>query len=81
MHLKRGPFTTKDVKRALKADGWVQKPGGNHQTVWEHPDKPGKFTVSEHWTSLQISDRILKGMSTTCGIPKKRLQELLCGKD
>ncbi len=25
--LKRGPFTAKDVKKALKADGWVSKSG------------------------------------------------------
>ena len=81
MHLKRGPFSTKDVKRVLKAEGWVRRPGGGHQSVWEHPDKPGKFPVSEHWTSLQISDRVLKGMSETCKIPKKRLLELLNGMD
>jgi hypothetical protein len=79
--LKRGPFTSKDVKRALKADGWTQRPAKGHQTVWEHPTKPGKFPVSEHWTGLKISCPILNGMVRTCGIPKDRLLRLLNGLD
>lgn len=77
---KRGPFTTKDVKAALKADGWVcSTQGGGHQTVWRHPAKPGKFPVSEHWNALRASDPILRGMVRTCGIDKKRLLRLLNG--
>jgi predicted RNA binding protein YcfA (HicA-like mRNA interferase family) len=77
--MKRGPFTSKDVVQALKADGWTPRPGGNHQ-VWEHPTKPGKYTVSAKWTGLKISDPILKGMSRTCTIPKDQLLRLLNGK-
>ena len=79
--MKRGPFTTRDVKRALKADGWEQRSGGGHQTVWEHPTKPGKFPVSEKWTSLNISCPILKGMCRTCGLTKDELLRLLNGLD
>jgi hypothetical protein len=77
--LRRGPFTTKDVKRVLTADGWARKPGGGHQTVWEHPTKPGKFPVSEKWTELRAWDPILKGMVRTCGIGKKQLLQMLNG--
>jgi predicted RNA binding protein YcfA (HicA-like mRNA interferase family) len=78
--LKRGPFTAKDLKRVLKADGWVGASGGNHD-VWEHPEKPGKFAVSDKWTSLRAWDPILKGMIRTCGIDKKRLLRMLNGID
>lgn len=78
-NLSRGPFTTKDVKNALKLDGWYPSPGGRHQSVWRHPTKPGKFPVSEDWTSLRAWDPILNGMSRTCGIDKKRLLRLLNG--
>lgn len=74
--LKRGPFTAKDIKRVLKEDGWVSAPGSNHQ-VWKHPTKPGKFAVSDKWTSLRAWDPILKGMVRTCGIDKKRLLAML----
>lgn len=77
--LKRGPFSTKDVKTALKLDGWGPKPGGGHQTVWVHPTKHGKFPVSEHWTGLKAWDPVLRGMSRTCQIDKKRLLRLLNG--
>lgn len=79
-NLKRGPFTAKDVKRALKADGWIcSTKGGGHPTAWTHPEKPGKFPVSEAWTALRISDPILRGMVRTCGIDKQRLLKLLNG--
>ena len=78
--LKRGPFTAKDVKQALKLDGWIcSTKGKGHQTAWKHPVKPGKFPVSEHWTGLRAWDPILGGMSRTCGIDKKRLLRLLNG--
>jgi hypothetical protein len=79
--LNRGPFTTKDIKRVLKADGWVSstKRGKGHQTVWTHPTKPGKFPVSESWTALRAWDPILKGMSRTCQIDRDRLLKLLNG--
>lgn len=79
--LKRGPFTARDVKKALKADGWTPKSGGRHQTVWMHPQKPGKFPVSESWSALRAWDPILKGMIRTCGIDKERLLRLLNGLD
>lgn len=80
MGTKRGPFTAKDVERALKADGWGEQSGGNHP-VWKHPTKPGKFAVSKKWSALRISDPILKGMMRTCGIDKARLVRLLNGDD
>jgi hypothetical protein len=76
-NLKRGPWTAKDVKRVLRKDGWKAKPGGNHQSVWTHSEKPGKFPVSESWDSLRAKDPILKGMSRTCGIDEKRLLRML----
>lgn len=78
MHLKKGPFSAKDVERVLKADGWTEQSGGNH-SVWRHSSKPGKFTVSKKWSELRITDPILKGMVRTCGIPKDRLLRLLNG--
>jgi hypothetical protein len=42
-----------------------------------HPEKPGKFPVSEAWTSLRISDPIMKGMIRTCKIDEKKLLRLL----
>jgi hypothetical protein len=75
--LKRGPFTTADVKRALKKDGWSSKSGGEHQTVWEHPSKPGKIPISEAWTALRAKCPILKGMARTMSISDQDLLELL----
>jgi hypothetical protein len=82
-NLRRGPFTAKDDKHALKCDGWKEstKSGKGHQGVWEHPTKPGKFPVSESWTGLRAWDPILKGMVRTCGIDKERLLRLLNGND
>lgn|GEM_PF-3545263 len=76
---KRGPFSAKDVKWALKADGWLcsTHKGKGHQTVWTHPTKPGKYPVSEAWTSLRAWDPILNGMVRTTGIDKDRLLRLL----
>jgi predicted RNA binding protein YcfA (HicA-like mRNA interferase family) len=76
-NLKRGPWTAKDIKRVLKQDGWKASSGGGHQTVWRHPDKPGKFPVSEAWTSLRMGDPIMKGMIRTCKIEEKKLLRLL----
>lgn len=75
--LKRGPFNSSDVKQALKADGWTYRAGGDHQSVWEHPTKPGKIPVSEHWTSLRANCRILKGMARTMGLSDRELLQLL----
>jgi hypothetical protein len=44
--------------------------------MWTHPQKPGKFPVSEAWTGLRAWDPILKGMVRTCGIDKDRLLRL-----
>jgi predicted RNA binding protein YcfA (HicA-like mRNA interferase family) len=82
--LKRGPFTAADVRFALRADGWQIRAGqqkGSKHEAWEHPAKPGKFMVDAKWTSLRISDPILKGMVRTTGIEKKRLLRLLNGLD
>jgi hypothetical protein len=75
--LNRGPFDSDDVKRALKADDWTYRAGGGHQSVWEHPTKPGKIPVSEEWTALRANCPILKGMARTMGISDKQLLQLL----
>lgn len=75
--LKRGPFAAGDVKRALQVDGWTQRAGGAHQSVWEHPTKRGKVPVSEHWTGLRATCPILKGIARTMGISDKELLKLL----
>ena len=33
-------MTAKELKRKLKAEGWIFKQGGNHELAL-HPDKPG----------------------------------------
>jgi hypothetical protein len=78
-NLKRGPFTAKDVRWALKTDGWKSRGGAKHE-AWEHPIKPGKFMVADKWTSIRASDPIFKGMVRTCGIDKERLLRLLNGE-
>jgi hypothetical protein len=75
--LKRGPFSHADIKRALKADGWMSKAGGNHQTVWEHPTKSGKIPVSESWENLQAKCPILRGMARTMKMSDGALLKLL----
>jgi hypothetical protein len=79
--LKRGPFTTDDIKRALTADHWSARPGGGHQTVWEHPTKPGKVPISEGWSALEAWCPILNGLVRTTGLSKSQLLRLLNGRD
>lgn len=39
----------KEVERRLKADGWVELPGGKtSHKHFKHPAKPGKVTVPFH---------------------------------
>jgi predicted RNA binding protein YcfA (HicA-like mRNA interferase family) len=79
--LKRGPWTTKDIKRVLEKDGWAIARKGSHQTVWKHPTKHGSYPVSEHWTGLRAKDPILRGLCRTCCIDEKHLLRLLNGID
>jgi hypothetical protein len=74
---KRGPFTSDDVKRMLKKDGWTSRSGGDHQSVWEHETKPGKIPVSEAWTGLRAKCPILKGMARTMGLSDDEVLKLL----
>lgn len=75
--LRRGPFTANDVKKALKADGWVRRVGGNHQSVWEHSEKPGKIPISESWSALRAKCPILKGIARTMGVSDSEMLRLL----
>lgn len=75
--LNKGPFGTRDVERALKADGWFAEGGGGHQTVFRHAKKPGKIPVSQAWTGLRAWDPILTGIAETSGLGKRRLLQLL----
>jgi predicted RNA binding protein YcfA (HicA-like mRNA interferase family) len=77
--LRRGPFTSNDVKKALALDGWQAEPGGGHQTVYRHPAKRGKIPVSEGWTALRAWCPILRGMCRTAGLSKDELLHLLNG--
>jgi hypothetical protein len=72
--LRRGPFTADDVKKALRMDGWIPRAGGNHQSVWEHPEKS---PVSEGWSALRAKCPILKGIARTMGISDSELLKLL----
>lgn len=78
--LRRGPFATKDVKRALKLDGWRPDSGGGHQEVYEHPTKRGKIPVSEKWTALRAGDPIFNGLTRTMHVTKDELLWLLNGE-
>ena len=75
--LNAGPFTAAQVKAALKLLGGVERPGGGHQKVYEHPIKGWKVPVSESWTGLRKSCPILKGIARTTGVRDKDLLELL----
>jgi len=79
--LKRGPFTTRDVERALKLDGWVARgSGGKHPRMYEHPTKSGKNPVSDKWNSIHAGDRVFKSLCQTMGVTKDELLELLNGQ-
>ena len=78
--LSKGPFTARDVEKALKLDGWTSSPGGNH-VVWEHPTKPGKIPIKKSWTGLRAWCPILKGFTRTMGLTKNELLRLLNGHD
>ena len=77
--LKRRGFSSADVKHALRLDGWTSASGGGHQTIWEHPIKPGKIPVSEGWTALKTWCPILRGLCRTMGVTKDELLHLLNG--
>jgi hypothetical protein len=64
-------------RRLLGTDGWVQRAGGNHQSVWEHPEKPGKIPISERWSALRAKCPILQGIARTMGISDGELLKLL----
>lgn len=73
--LNRGPFTTNDVERALRAAGGEPRQGGGHQTVYE--GNGWKVPVSQSWTSLRAGCPILNGIARTIGVSKKELLRLL----
>jgi hypothetical protein len=58
-------------------DGWTHRAGGNHQSVWEHPMKPGKIPISESWGALRAKCPILKGIARTMSISDSELLKLL----
>lgn len=59
-------FSSRDVIRQLKADGWyeVHCVGDHHQ--FKHPTKPGRVTVTH--PVKDIPTRTLKSIETQAGI-------------
>ena len=59
-------FSSRDVIRQLKADGWyeVHCVGDHHQ--FKHPTKPGRVTVTH--PVKDIPTRTLKNIETQAGI-------------
>lgn len=52
MNLPLGPYTTREIIRLLKADGWYEvRQVGSHKQ-FKHPSKPGKVTVPVHGGNL-----------------------------
>lgn len=78
--LKRGPFTFKDLEKALKADGWTRRKGhrrGSKHHCYEHPTKTGKPVLAEKWDSIQANDQMFRSVAAAAGLSKRRLLELL----
>jgi hypothetical protein len=79
--LNPGPFTSDDVRAALKRAGGQKTSGGGHQEVYDHPRQGWKVPISDNWTSLKKGCPILKGMARTLGITDTQLLRLLNGLD
>lgn len=57
----------KEVERRLKADGWVELPGGKtSHRQFKHPSKPGKVTVPHH--AKDINPITLKNIEKQSGV-------------
>ncbi len=76
---KRGPFTAKEIEKALRLDGWEVQPGGNHP-VYRHPTKRGKIPIKKAWSGIKAGDPIFNGMCRTMGVTTEQLLELLAGR-
>jgi hypothetical protein len=76
--LNRGPWTGSQIAAALRSIGYVERPGGKH-LQFEHPDRPGKVSISHGWTGVRASSTVFNGVARQSGLGKDGLLRLLNG--
>lgn len=75
--LNKGPFTAKQIERALtRGDGWFRVPGSNHIAL-KHPSKPGKVSLSENWDSVKRGQLVFKSIARQAGMSQDELVQLI----
>ncbi len=57
---------SRDVIRALQADGWVEVAQTGSHKQFKHPTKPGRVTVPHPSSDLKIGT--LKSIERQCGV-------------
>lgn len=75
--LNKGPFSAKQLERALvKGDDWYRVPGAKHIAL-KHPAKRGKVNFSASWTSLKYGQETFRSVARQAGLTQRELLQLL----
>ena len=65
------PMNTRDVIRAIEADGWVEvKSKGSHRQ-YKHPTKPGRVTIAFHGGNQEMAPGTLASIARQSGVNLK----------
>jgi predicted RNA binding protein YcfA (HicA-like mRNA interferase family) len=63
---------TRDVIKALEADGWVEaKAKGGHRQ-YTHPTKPGRVTVPFHGSNADLPTFVVASIERQSGLQLRR---------
>lgn len=75
--LNKGPFTAKQLERALvKGDGWYRVKGAKHVAL-NHSTKTSKVNFSSDWTGLKYGRPMFKSVAAQARLTQQELLQLL----
>lgn len=75
--LNKGPFSAKEIERALvRLDGWYRVKGKRHIAL-KHPTKRSKVNMSASWDHVTYGSDMFTSVAKQAGLTKKRLLQLL----
>jgi hypothetical protein len=78
--LNRGPFSFKDLDRAIRRAGWEEARHGRHPN-YKHRTKHGKVQLDKKWTGIRANDTMFRSIARQAGLTSKELLHLLNGLD
>lgn len=62
---------TRDVLRAVLADGWREVPSKGGHRQFTHPTKPGRVTVPFHGMNADLSPKVVLSIERQGGLRLK----------